>query len=168
MQQTTGQGSPHLLSSWNWTSASPNTKPTSTVPSDQYGCGMRWGSGGGAGMLSAPSRGLTHPAWDLYTGVLRTLKTPATFKRISRHILCRLNLPFRRTNKCASISGACKFHSGPNGTLSSFVFFFFPGKRTRGACIVLIASSHFPLLPFFIVAYRNGRDYSPLPLCMKF
>lgn len=101
------------------------------------------GGGVDARRLSAPSRGLTHPSWDLYTGVLHTLKTPATFKRISRHILCRLNLPFRRTNKCASISGACKFNSGPNGTLSRLPFFF-PGKRTRGGCIVLIASSHFP------------------------
>ena len=79
-----------------------------------------WGEAGRwvGGCCLHPVEALIHPARDLYTGVLHTLKTPATFKRISRHILYRLNLPFRRTNKCASISGACKFHSGPSSALS--------------------------------------------------
>lgn len=90
--------------------------------------------------------------------VVHTLKTPATFKRISRHILYRLNLPFRQHNKGAPISGACKFHSRPLELKLS-------DKQTKVFHTVLIASSYssFPLL----YTISAAADYLSPPLCMK-
>lgn len=69
----------------------------------------------------------------------------ATFKRISHHILRRLNLSFSPpTNKCASISEACKFIHGRWRRR-------FQTNTPKSA--TLLISSSFPILPSYM-AYQ--------------
>lgn len=74
---------------------------------------------------------------------------PATFKRISHHILCRLNLSFSWPRKCASISKACKFIHGQ----------WRPGFQTKSS--TLLITSYFPLFPSY-KAYQ-WLEIIPLP-----
>lgn len=82
---------------------------------------------------------------------------PATFKRISHHILWRLNLSFSWPNKCASISRACKFIHGR----------WRPGFQTdppkSSTPLITTSFSPFPLLH----SISTTGDYSSPLLCMK-